>query len=290
MRLVYVGAAGCPGEQAFRDAVGAHVRGWDPFAPNAPWRLAVSVVKRPSGYEGTAELRGAVVWTRAFPPTPRCVDLLEDLAVAVALHIDPPRLPPRSVPAPAALVPEPFRPADGPTPRPPPGRSPAGLRAGARGWMDLASAPRPAFGATLDVGYRVGWFSIAAQVRYDAPAGATLMGGAGLSTMRILGGVVPCGHVGGRFAFVGCLVAEAGEVVGTASAARLALPDRVALPALDIGARVGAEIRLAGPLYAQGSVDLLGVAVRPRFYLDPGLLWQSPAFIGGGGLGLGVAF
>src|SRR5262245_18783198 len=57
MRLAYGGAAGCPGEQAFRDAVGAHVRGWEPFAPNAPWRLGVTVAQRPTGYTGSAELR-----------------------------------------------------------------------------------------------------------------------------------------------------------------------------------------------------------------------------------------
>ena len=57
MRLAYAGAEGCPVEQVFRDAVGAHVRGWTPFAPSAPWRLTVSVSHRASGFDGVAELR-----------------------------------------------------------------------------------------------------------------------------------------------------------------------------------------------------------------------------------------
>jgi hypothetical protein len=294
MRLAFAGTEGCPAEQVFRDAVGAHVRGWAPFAPNAPWRLTVSVTRGASGYEGSAELRdvtGAAPWSRAFPPTARCVGLLEDLALAVALHVDPPQGLPRP-PSPALPATSPVRvePVPDAGPAPAPERALLGLRVGAMAWMDLATAPRPAVGVTVDVGYRVGWFSIAAELRGDPPAGSTVMDGVGLSTTRIAGALVPCGHVGERVAFVGCLVGEVGQLQGTVTAMNLAPPDHQAGLSAAAGVRLGIEIPLARHLYARGAVDLMGALARPRFLLDQSVIWESPAFLGGLGLGLVAPF
>lgn len=85
MRLEYHAAAGCPNDQLVRAAVGAQVRRWDPFAPNAPWQLTVTIT-RGAGYEGTAELRnvaGTVEWARPLATRARCFDLVEDLAPAM---------------------------------------------------------------------------------------------------------------------------------------------------------------------------------------------------------------
>ena len=100
MRLAYSGAEGCPAEDVVKAAIGAQVRRWDPFAPNAPWRLSVTLVRRAGGYEGAAELRdvlGVVPWSRPLLVRARCFDLVEDLALMVALQINPPRPPPRPV-------------------------------------------------------------------------------------------------------------------------------------------------------------------------------------------------
>jgi hypothetical protein len=300
MRLAYSGAEGCPGDQAFRDAVGAHVRGWDPFAPNAPWHLTAAVSRGPSGYQGSAELRdvtGAVTWTRAYPPTSKCGDLVEDLAVAVALHIDPPQGPPRPIVAASPPV-APSRVEPGPDLGPLPPREPPliGVRIGATAWGDLATAPRPAFAASVDLGYRISWFSIAAEFRGDPPAGAAMTGGATLSVSRLAGALVPCGYIGERVAFVGCLVGEVGQVQGTVTAMGLLPPGSQAGLSAAAGVRVGVEVQLARHLYARGAVDLMAAVVRPEFRLGPEaasvqpLLWESPGFLGGLGLGLVAAF
>ncbi len=101
MRLEYAPPEGCPDDQVVRASIGAQVRRWDPFAPNAPWRLAVRLMKRGAAYAGSAELRdvsGAVEWTRPLTPRARCSDLIEDLAVTLALQINPPSPPPPGTP------------------------------------------------------------------------------------------------------------------------------------------------------------------------------------------------
>jgi hypothetical protein len=142
----------------------------------------------------------------------------------------------------------------------------------------------------VDVGYRVAWFSISAELRGDPSAGAGMMGGATLSVSRLAGALVPCGHMGERVAFVGCLVGEVGQVEGTVTAMGLQPPGSQTGISAAAGMRVGGEVRLARHLYARGAVDLLGALARPRFVLDGTRLWESPAFLGGLGVGLVTTF
>lgn len=293
MRLAYAPAEGCPAEQVFRDAVGAHVRGWDPFAPNAPWRLAISIARRGPGFIGSGELRdetGAVAWTRSFPSTPRCVDLVEDLAVALALRIDPPQGPQHSSSPPVPLPPPRSEQEPAPPPAPPSEPPPSGFRFGAMAWLDLAAAPRPAAAVTVDAGYRAGWFSISGEFRADPSAGATMMSGATLATSRLAGALVPCGHIGARIAFVGCVVGEVGQARGTVTAMGLQPPDQQDGLSAAAGVRLGLEVFLVRHLYFRGAADFMGALVRPRFRLDQTILWESPGFLGGFGAGLGALF
>jgi hypothetical protein len=301
MRLDYTAAEGCPDEQLVRAAIGAQVRRWDPFAPNAPWRLKVTIVRR-AGYEGTAELRnvtGSVEWARPLAAQARCFDLVEDLAVMLALHIDPPSPPRSQAPVkPAQPTPQdreqsrpqalslPPLPASPPRPRP-------ALRVGVGTWMNLATAPRPAFGVTADLGVRVAWFSVAGELRWDAPAGASTMEGLDVSTGLLTGAIVPCGHVGW---FVGCLVGELGQIRGTLTTASDVTPDHRAMLYGTLGARLGFEIPVvADHLYVRLAANLLGVPKRPRFWFDPAqgpsqMAWESPAFTGGLGAGVVTSF
>src|SRR4051812_26915998 len=99
VRLDYVlrpGAERCPGEQAFRDAIGAKVAR-DLFAtvPPPSARLVITLGRRGPGYEGAAELRdatGAVTWAMVFPspshpPAATCASLIPALAFGVSLEM-----------------------------------------------------------------------------------------------------------------------------------------------------------------------------------------------------------
>lgn len=301
MRLDYAAAEGCPDDQLVRAAISAQVRRWDPFAPNAPWRLTVTIARK-AGYEGTAELRnvtGTIEWARPLAAQARCFDLVEDLAVMLALHINPPSPPRPQAPVQSAQP----TPQEREQPRPqalsmplaptPPTRARPALRVGVGTWMNLATAPRPAFGVTADLGIRVAWFSIAAELRWDAPAGASTMAGLDVSTALLTGAIVPCGHVGW---FAGCFIGALGQIRGTLMAASDLTPDHRAMLYASAGARLGFEIPVvAYRLYVRLAANLLGVPKRPRFWFDPArgpsqMAWESPAFTGGLGAGVVAAF
>lgn len=305
MRLRYTratGAEACPDEQVFRDAVGAQVRRSDPFAPNGPWLLTVTVSRR-GGYEGSAELRdvtGAVVFTKSYPPTSRCLDAIGDLARAIAFEIERPALRARS---PQAAPPPP--PADPPSSSTPAASPPApprllALRLGVGAWADLATAPRPAFALSGNVGLRAAWFSVDGELRWSPPAAAQMTSGVTVETSRILGALVPCGHAGW---FAGCLLGELGQIRGrlTPSVGSSATPESQAGLFLAGGVRLAAEIPVVRGrneeerLSVRIAADLAGA--RPVAFRagPPGQKvgaeqWESGAFVGGLGAGLLASF
>jgi hypothetical protein len=313
MRLAYTRAEGCPDDASVRATIGAQVKRWDPFAPNAPWVLTVLTVRGGSGYGGSAELRdvgGVVRWTRPLQPRARCIDLVEDLALALAFKINPPRPAQPGEPVQLPKLPDqpPPQPPEQPqpaTPEPAPGPA---FRLGAGGWMDLATAPRPAFGLTVDVGVRiVSWFSIAGELHWNPPAGASTSANIDVSTTRLVGALVPCMHVG-SFArggsFFGCAVGELGQIRGSVAKAGADItPDHQASLYGTAGGRFGVEIPVVAPrrLFLRIAVSMAGVPVRPRFLTGtitsagtvtsaPQTAWESPAFIGGVGAGLFASF
>jgi hypothetical protein len=151
MRLAYTRAEGCPDDAAVRATIGAQVKRWDPFAPNAPWLLNVLTVRGGGGYGGSAELRdvgGVVRWTRPLQPRARCIDLVEDLALVLAFKINPPRPAqpgdpnfPGTASGPGPQAPSEPLPLPKLPDQPPPPPGPA-FRLGAGAWMDLATAAR----------------------------------------------------------------------------------------------------------------------------------------------------
>lgn len=87
----------CPGEQDFRDAVGAKVAR-DFFAADPPpsARLVVRIGRRGAGYEGTAELydaAGAMIWTKVYPgpthPPSAAISVFKDGACSCRLRLSP---------------------------------------------------------------------------------------------------------------------------------------------------------------------------------------------------------
>jgi hypothetical protein len=310
MRLDYTRAEGCPDDAAVRATIGAQVKRWDPFAPAAPWLLTVLTVHGGDGYRGSAELRdvgGVVRWTRPLIPRARCIELVEDLAIALAFKINPPRV---AQPAPAEPPPAPTQPPAPATPAElpvlPEHQPGPAFRLGAGTWMDLATAPRPAFGLTVDAGVRVAWFSVAGELHWNPPAGAGATADIDVSTTRLMGALVPCAHFGsfaGGGSLFGCGALELGQIRGTiAKAGAVATPDHQASLYGTAGGRFGIEVPLVAPrrLFLRIAVSMAGVPARPRFLAGtisggvvtspPEKVWESPAFIGGLGVGLLASF
>ncbi|MFS8069327.1 MAG: hypothetical protein ACMG6S_23440, partial [Byssovorax sp.] len=178
MRLDYShgpGAKQCPEPQAFRDAIGAHVAR-DLFVPDAVTRLVVILGRRGAGYEGVAELRdaaGVVSWSKVLPganhpPAATCASLIEGLAFAASIELEPAifsDVVPPSVPVPPpAPAPLPSSP-----PAPPTEKAPGPYRLGVSPWLHIGTAPRLAFGISFNLGFRVAWFSLDLEGRWDPP-------------------------------------------------------------------------------------------------------------------------
>lgn len=294
VRLDYLrgpGAEGCPDESLFRGAVSARAH-YEVFQANGPERLVVTLARGPRGYQGRAELRDATGEVRlqtAFPWTATCARLVDDLALAVALHVAPPAAPgpPSSPPPtpPAGAAPPgqdvPQKPAEGP-PAPPVEGLRLRLTGGA--WVDLATAPRPALGLSLGLGLRWRWLSLEGELHGTPPAGATI-GSAGaaqqdVTMSRISGALIPCAHVG---MFLACAVGELGRVRGSLAS----YESKGGLWGAG-GARFGAEIPLGTPrIQLRIAGDMLGA--RPVQVLRGGAkVWESGSFVGSAGLGLVV--
>jgi hypothetical protein len=291
-RLDYVRGLGterCPGEQAFRDAVGAKVaRDFFAAVPKPSARLVVTLGRRGVGYEGAAELHdaaGAVTWSMVFPgpphpPAATCASLIAALAFGLAIEVDPVDAPPVDPPPPVVQAPI--------APPPPPAKPEAPtwpFRIGASPWVDFATAPRVAVGLSLGLGFRVAWFSLDLEGRWDPPAASTIKG-AEVGTSRVVAALVPCGHV--RY-FAGCLLAEVDSHRGTVSGAGVQESTHAAIYAT-IGGRLSAEIEIAPHLALRPAVDLLLPLQRPALYVHGVLRWEVPVVSGRVGLGLLASF
>jgi hypothetical protein len=292
VRLDYVlrpGAERCPGEQAFRDAVGAKVAR-DLFAalPPPSAHLVVTLARRGTGYEGAAELRdaaGAVTWAMVFPapshtPATTCASLIPALAFGVSLEVDPVETQAATPPSPPVVEP--------PSATPPPAKPEASLppfRAGVSPWLSFGTSPRPAFGLSLSLGFRVAWFSVDLEGRWDPPAASTFSGDE-VRTSRIVGALVPCGHV--RY-FAGCLLAEIDSLSGTVTEAGINGGTQSAVYG-SVGARLSAEIDIAPHLELRPAVDLLLALQRPALDVYEVSRWDVPAVGGRVGLGLLASF
>ena len=299
VRLDYIrgpGAERCPGEQAFRDAIGAAVAR-DLFATSPPplARLVVRLGRRGGGYDGKVELHdaaGAVTWAMVFPGLPHppavtCSSLIPALAFDVAVELDPPAPPAVAPPVQPVVVPPIVTPqAHKPTPAhvEAPRRS---FRIGVSPWVEFGTAPREAFGLSLGLGFRVAWFSLDFEGHWVPPA-ASIIDLAEVGMSRFVGALVPCGHV--KY-IAGCLLAEIGPSWGTVTGAGILGGTQSAIY-VAIGGRLSAEFELAPHLALRPAVDLLLPLHRPalRFEFEAEPRWKAPAVSAGLGVGLLASF
>jgi hypothetical protein len=216
-----VGAESCSGEETLRADVAKRV-GYDPFFPSAKQLIVANLATDPAGgFVARIQLideRGVAYGTRVFHADRDCADLVDTVALAIAIAIDPRSLAPRpaTAPAPAQAAP----PAPAPEPREPPREPPAnslpappGVPVTFDGVVGLVAsagvAPTLAMGGAI--GAVVRWRRVSLEIdgRVDAPASVPAQGGGRVSTWLASLTVAPCAHAG---VLVACALAQGGAM------------------------------------------------------------------------------
>lgn len=205
----------CPNEGWLRDAVTARL-GTSPFVEQAPLAARTRVactatlctatleVSRPGEAPRVRELTAAAG---------QCQELMEQLALALALVLDPLLLmrgrpaeperapPPAPTPPPAAQPPEPAE------------ASPLDLQVSAGGFAGLGPTPFVGGGAQVAAGLGVGRIQVWLEGRFEAPHSVSVEGGT-VSSQVLLGQVLPCLRLSG-LALCAALAAGALSVDGS---------------------------------------------------------------------------
>ncbi|WP_437622192.1 hypothetical protein [Sorangium sp. So ce1151] len=295
VRLSYArdpGAAACPEEEGFRNAVATRLGGVDPFSPDGAWRVEVVITPRARDlkaeialYDGRGEPRGRQERTAAD-----CRALVDDITLSISIAMRaPPTATSPDAPAPADATPEPphAAPASQPpassraraAPPPPPRRAPEPARAappavppsvrprlqlGAGPVLAAGFAPGVSVGFSGFVGLRWPDASLLIEARGDLPATTTPRPDMFVDTSWLGGSVVPCLH---EAWFFGCGVATVGRLQRSVRATRAFVKTDVQV---GLGLRAGAEAPLSPRLTVQLTADLLVNARRPRLWLNDG--------------------
>lgn len=309
-RLVYsrtAEASSCPDEAALRRAVSARV-GYDVFFPWAPRTVVVAIVRRQRAFVATVSLvdeGGIDHGAHELHSDVACVDLLDTVALAVAIAIDPQSLlaapassneapPPPPPPDPLPLTPMPaaLEPGDGTgrrgdeeSERKAPTSERVRLEASLGAVVSLGMAPSPAVGTTLDVGFRWSRFSLAIEGAIDAPASEAVSAGGRASAWLAYGALVPCASLGVLF---GCAVVRGGSLESSGEGV---LDTKSASNAWwAIGGRVGALLPVTGPLRLRLRADLVGDLQPTTLRLDGATAWPAPVVAGSLGIDAVVRF
>ncbi len=317
-RLVYSrtpGAESCPDEATLRRSVAARV-GYDPFFPWAKRTVVASLARRSRDFVAIVSLvdeQGVAHGDRELRASGDCAELLDAMALAIAIAIDPTILtrpaPPSPIaggsgpseaapgvlgeaaapPPPAAVTPQIFA---SPTPpdlpaslQPPPATHPADFEATLGAVASSGSAPDLAVG--LSAGAQVRWrhVSVGVEGQVDAPASRTVQGSGDVSAWPVLGAIVPCAYFG---AFLACAVAQGGALRVSSGG----VPDqRATWTALwQAGARAGVLIRVGESVSLRVRSDLLVNLDRARLGLQGAPVWTAPSLDGSLGIDAVVRF
>lgn len=280
------GATICPDEPLMRQLVAARL-GYDPFRDESKRAITVTITREPKGFRAVLELRdaaGSVVGTRTLTSSSSdCNELASSIALALSIAIDPVG----DAPAPSASgsssatpVPTSAPPIPTISLAPPPAASssaaplppkPLWPFAGIGGVAALAAAPDLAFGLTTVFGLRADWYSVAIEGRVDAEASKRAPAGGEVTSSIVAGAIVPCLH---RDVLMVCGIAAYGSLRGVGSGVRNARRNESPWSAL--GARVGLEARVLGPIALRAHADLLAVTTRTTLRIDSTDAWTTP--------------
>ena len=301
------GAEVCPASQALEDAVAARL-GYFPFRFEAARSVTVRIERQGAGLRAEVELResdGRVSGSRELTtPSDDCRGLIDSIAVAISLGLDPLSLsrPQPSASSPASVAPVVSAPAPLPVPAvssaPPPSAPVVGqtlplrpgvvvpwqLRAtlGPQVWR--GTAPANALGLMASVSLRRGFFSVAIEGRDDLRTTVREQGVSVASSILAVG-LAPCLH---RGMVLGCLLAQMGTIAAEGRGLDQPRQDHSLYVAL--GARAGLEIHLGASLFLRPHLDVLAPLHRAVFFVDARPVWTAPSLSGSLGLDLGIDF
>jgi hypothetical protein len=271
----------CPDESALHQEV-ARRMGYDPFTHGAADLLVATTARNGAGLTSTVALfdaKGARRWTKEFAiRDDRCAALItamgNHIAYVFAASIRPVQAsPPAQPPPPLPPSPPPLLLPPQPSSLPPSPRFEIGISP----LLALGTAPAPAFGLRLQAGARWRPFSIAAELRWDAPVSAAAESppGARIETTLLGGSLLPCGHIS---YFTGCAVVTAGQMSG--EGAGLSAPKKDANAYLGAGVRAAFELHftdnIGARLFAEGLASIRNV----RIVLDGGEVWRTTPITG----------
>ena len=306
-RLVYSrssDADSCPDEQALRRAVAARV-GYDPFFAWATRTIVASVVRRNQAFVATVDLvdeKGVSHGARELRGEGECGELLDAVALAIAIAIDPqslsrPNPPPSPPPSEPAVAPpaEVIAPAAAPSdtaPAGPPLASASDLHADSIAFEASAGAvastgvaPGPAVGFALGAALRLHAFSFGLEGRIDTPASATAPGGGDVSSWVVLGAVVPCLHLGPVF---GCAIMQVGSAQTSGSG--VSNTHSESLPWWATGGRLGVLFHMSEDTLLRVRTDVVANLDRQTLQLNGGDAWPAPPVAASLGIDLVLHF
>jgi hypothetical protein len=331
-RLVYSrsgDATSCPDEAALRRAVASRI-GYDAFFPWAQRTVVAVIVRRNAAFVATVDLvdeSGIDHGAHELHTEGACADLLDAIALAIAIAIDPktPLVAPVATVATIERAPPPETPPEippqvsPPTPVPQPASEPPHVapmigprpraftvEASLGGGVSLAMAPGPpAFGGTLGVALHASRFSVGVEGLFDAPSSAAARDNAPdrVSTWAAIGALVPCVFLGlvpeapaRRAGFwqtllnggYACAVAQAGALVS--SGQKTSNPLARSTLWLAVGGRIGVALPVTGPLFFRVRADLLGELSPTTLTLNSIDQWKTLGVAGTVGIDAALRF
>lgn len=299
-RLAYSpDVARCPSDRELRDAVAARL-GYDPFeGPSGPRSVdvSVSIQQGPAGrIDGSLSIRGVREGHRELSsPRGDCREVVDALAVAIAIGLDPstltrsegglPPLPPPARAEPAWQAPLPPPPSHVERPRPPPvERAATSVRLGAGPTVLFGELPAVAPGLAVAASLR--WRAFESVIEGLATLPVTHSFRPGRITASLLtASFLPCGHVDWFFACGGVSV---GSLAGEGNA--IAFPLHGSRFYSSFSARIGAEHALGSSVWVRGYAEAVTPLSRVTLQLGGEDVWRMPSVGARLGVAAGIRF
>jgi hypothetical protein len=292
----------CPDQAAIQLGVAARL-GYDPFRPDATFRLRASIERGAGALEARIEMidgQGRLTAERRLQSRQRdCAELASSVELAISIAIDPlgqgrargvaamaPARSPESSVAPAeSQAPPPVESAHAASPAQDAATAPplvSRFVLAAVGALRVAPSPNLGVVAGASVGRR--WWSLALEARADWPASTSLRAGE-VSSAIYVGTLVPCVHHG---VVAVCALASAGaqRVAGNGLVQARSAIDAYAA----VGGRLGADLPLSGHFALTLHGDVSAPLTPMHLQVDGGTVWTSPALAVALGLGLAAIF
>ena len=273
----------CPSTRELTDAVAARV-GYDAFAkPESQDTIdvVVTVKRRKEGVVGKLVLGGPHGGEREIESSD-CREVVDALAVAIAIGIDPRSLAKPPEPPPPA-PPPPIQPPPAPPPEkpaPPPTPIQVRVMAGANALF----GELPGTSAAIVLGASIRWKWIEPTIEGFGSFAASQNAYEGKVEGALDGAVLaPCIHVDALF---GCFTLTLAAFHGEGR--ELAMTNDGDGFYAAIGARIGGELRLVGPLFARITAEADVPTTRFTLQVDGRGAWTSPRIAARLGLSLGV--